>query len=188
MDFAGKKLSRYTGTVHIMREQGDELTDLQIKVRQLPLDWQEECEIQLPPPEAPIVGKEFDKQGVATPKRDYEDAEFVKAGRKWEHATWAKKIHDATIDERITWEADKGLLASSPAAYYEAIYQELSACFSRQEIAQWLLTINSIDQVAGADIALAEESLFRFVLGSPAVSKLEGNEDERRTEPDLDLP
>lgn len=164
MKLGGNSVERYTGTVSIVRPVGDgKYESLDIKVKQLPITWQEECELQLPPPKPPVVGKTYDKQGNESPKYDRDDPEFKRACATWEHRTWAKKIHDATIDDRIEWETDRGDL--SPSEFYDRIFGELLESFSRSEVAQWVFTINAIDQVAGVDVAFAKESLHRVVIG-----------------------
>lgn len=162
----GQQMNRYTGTVVIVRGEHDELEAIQIKVQQLPVSWQEECERVLPPPTPPVIGKEKQPDGNFGPKYDYEDSGYKSQYAAWQYRTWAKKIVDATIDRDIEFETDQGLLATDPTAYYDAIFAELSESFSRGEIQRWLLTINSIDQVGGADVALVEEGLF------PAIKRL----------------
>jgi len=179
MKHNGRELRRYVGTVTLVRDVVDDngapvlddngrptLERINITVQQLPVSWQEECERMLPPPQAPIVGQEKQPDGTMGPKYDYADPEYLKAQRSWEYKTWAKKIADATIDRLIEFETPGDLLASDPDAYYEAIFGELSEAFSRGELQRWLLTINSIDQVGGADVALIEQGLF------PAVERL----------------
>lgn len=191
MQVGGKPVARYTGTVHILRptgetdEQGNPaFADLQFKVKQLHTSWAAEAERQLPPPEPPINGSRYEN-GREITKYDEKDPKYRAALLDWEQMMRAKKIHDATIDDRIEWETDEALLESDPKAFYRSIWQELSDSFSAQELARWDLTIVSIDAVGGADIALAEESLFRAILRRSEVSVVEGDADGEQpgTEP-----
>lgn len=178
MRHGGRELTRYTGTVVIVRGEGEQLEAIQIKVQQLPVSWQEECERVLPPPTPPVIGKEKKPDGSFGPKYDTEDEKYRAEYATWQHRTWAKKIVDATIDKDVEFETDQGLLATDPLAYYDAIFVELSEAFSRGEIQRWLLTINSIDQVGGADVALVEEGLFPAVKRLLEVRRVEENEAE----------
>lgn len=166
MKHNGQDLHRYTGTVTMVRGEADDLHMLQIKVQQLPVSWHEECERLLPPPAPPIVGKEKQADGNWGAKHDYDDPDFKRDRARWEQRCWAKKIVDATVDRNIEFETSDDLLATNPVDYYDGIFGELSEAFSRGEIQRWLLTINSIDQVGGADVALVEEGLF------PAIKRL----------------
>lgn len=179
MQVNGKTLARYTGTVHILRptegkdKQGNLIMeDLQIKVQQLHTSWDSEAERLLPPPEAPIVGTSFKDNPQGEPKRDEKDPAYRAKLLEWQQCYRAKRIHDATIDDRIVWETE-GDPKANPWGYYGAIWAELSESFSSQEIARWDLTIVSIDAVGGADIALAEEALFRAVLRGSEVPGVE---------------
>lgn len=162
MKYDGRNLGRYTGAVTIVREEADGLAQFSIQVQQLPITWQEQCERQLPPPTPPIVGKKY-VNGEEQPKYDREDPAYVAEYDKWQHRCWAKKIYDATIDERVKFETDPGLLDTNPGEFYDGVFNELLEAFSRGEIQRWLLTINAIDQVGGADVALAEEGLFQEI-------------------------
>lgn len=175
MQYAGKKIDRYTGRVSIGRidEETGELYEISILVKQLPLGWAEECERQLPQPRPPIIGKVYDKQGRETPKYNEDDPGYRAELSKWEHRTWAKKIHDATIDPGITWETVKG---DDIPAFYDGIYAELAASFSRSEVSTWMVVINGIDQVGGADILLAQEGLSRFIRDAREVQTVAGHE------------
>lgn len=173
MKHRGANLGRYTGTVTIVRQEGDDLIQINIRVQQLPIEWQRECERLLPPPVPPVVGKTYDKRGEEHPKYDEKDPKYVAESDQWQRRTWAKKIYDATIDPDIEWETDKALLESDAPAFYDGIFAELSEAFSAGEINRWLFTVNSIDQVGGADVALAEEGLFQAVKGLLEVRDLE---------------
>lgn len=172
MQFDGRRIDRYTGTTSIVRknEETGDLEEIRIRVKQLPVTWEEECEMQLPKPKPPVVGRVYDKQGKDTPKYDTDDPEFLEAYREWEHRRWAKKIHDATIDDRVTWETSRD--GKTHEEFYDGIFAELSDSFTRSEITSWITTINLIDQVGGADIAQAKESLHRWIIGNGEVSEL----------------
>jgi hypothetical protein len=173
MKFNGRPVGRYTGHVTMVRREGEELKQLAIKVQQLPVGWQEECERLLPPPSPPVVGKRY-VEGEEQPKYNTDDPTYVADYETWQHRTWAKKIYDATIDENVQFETPAEMLENEgAAAFYDAIYAELGESFSRGEIARWLLTINSIDQVGGADVALAEQGLFQEIARLSGVSGVE---------------
>lgn len=180
MKFEGRHLSRYTGTVTLVRGEGDDLHQINIRVQQLPVTWQEECERMLPPPTPPVVGKVYEG-GEEKPKYNEDDPKYKAEAEQWEHRTWAKKIYDATIDENVQWETDPKLLEDSPGSFYDAIFGELSETFSRGEISRWLFTVNAIDQVGGADVALAEQGLFQVVKG---LLELPGLETDTATDAD----
>lgn len=173
MQLDGHPVKRYTGCAHILRRENGELVDLQFAIVQLDPQWEEEAERQLPPPTAPINGRTKDASGAMVPTYNEEDPEFLQALAVWQRRQKAKRIHDANIDDRISWETDPEILESNPKKFYDGIWEELRASFARGEINRWVSAIVGIDQVGGADIALAEESLFRELQRLGALSDME---------------
>lgn len=180
MKFQGKQFKRYTGYATFVRgESRDDLHEVRIRIQALPITWQDECERVLPEPMPPVVGKVFDKHGNAQPKYDHEDQTYQAQHTQWQYRTWAKKIYDATIDPNVEWETSADVLAAEGAeAFYDRIFDELLEGFTRGEISQWLLSVNTIDQVGGADVALAEERLIQGVRRFIALRDVEAGEGE----------
>jgi hypothetical protein len=144
-------------------EETGELEDYQIRIQQLPASWEKETARLLPEPVPPVVGKVFDGAGKESPKYGHDDPQYVKDRGQWEDRKAALKIRDATIDDRITWQTSEALRSSDIRAYCDGVFAELISGFTRGELNHWLLAINSIDTVGGADIALAEEGLLQLI-------------------------
>ena len=164
MRFDGREIKRSTGYVIFVRGEGkDDLHEVRIRVQALPATWVDECERMLPEPMPPIVGKQWDKNGRESPKYDDKAPAYLEARARWQYRTWAKKIHDATIEPGIVWDTDPSLKDKDAGAFYDSIWHELLGAFTRGEINRWILTVNGIDMVGGADVALHEEGLFQAV-------------------------
>jgi len=173
MQFNGRSVERYKGVVHIVRETEGVLEDFQIRIKQLPATWERDAQRVLPEPVPPVVGKVFDGAGKESPKYGHDDPAYVRSRELWEDRRTALKIRDATIDEGITWQTPVELRQTDIGAYCDALFAELVDAFSRGELSRWVLTINTIDAVGGADIALAEEGLLPVIQRLVQLSQLE---------------
>jgi len=162
MQFEGRTVERYTGTVHISRQKVDgEWEDFAIRVKALPSSWDEEVAVMLPPPMPKSTGKLVPGQnGQMVPEMAANDSD----GAVTHHALLrrTKRIHDGTIDSRIIWQTDVKLRSTNPIAFYEGILAELCEAFSAEEVMNWSTQILSLGMVGGADIVAAEESFFRI--------------------------
>lgn len=179
MKLDGRNIARNTGYATFIKEStgpnGErELYELRILVKAVPISWQDDAERLLPEPMPPVVGKQWDKHGNERPKYDPKDEKYLAARAQWMARTWAKKIYDATIDKAVQWETPAELLERDPGAFYDGVYEELNGSFTKGEIQRWLLAINAIDQVGGADVALAEEGLFQEIVRLGKVRAMEG--------------
>lgn len=176
MKINGESVKRYVGTFRFQREIEGKVRPVGVLVKQLPATWIEDVEVQLPEPEPPVSGWQENKDGQRVDKYDYKDAGYRQAHREWEHRVAAKKIHDATIDDGISWETDPEIRTSDPARFYSGIWDELAEGFSRREINGWVRVIDLIDLVGGADIAIAENELFRELESSAELQEMEAEE------------
>lgn len=179
----GRRVERYTGTVHFWRDVDGELVDLKVTVVQPPPNWGAKFERVVQPPAPPLSDKyELLPGGERRYKPNDDDPKYRAEMEHYEELRLAAKLYDCTVSG-LEWET-QGVAGRE---LYEGVWRELEDGFGRGEVLMWAQIIEQIGYVGGADIAYYEEQFFRVARGLGALpAAQEGNQE--RAEGDDAVP
>lgn len=180
MRYNGEELRRAEGIHQIFRVETIDgkrvVTELPVRIQALPPGWHERAARAIPMPIAPLDGTQTERPGQApVANRNEEDPGYLDAIAERDRMISAWAIFDGTIqsEDTILFDTPAEEVTGDPVAFCQSVLAELIEALGEGELPAYAMAINTIGQVGGGDIALAEARMFHQRVNAIALQAAE---------------